>query len=226
MLQASKKSGDRQPSDLWNTHIRKGKKISKGHYEEICNYCSYSKHKGSLQNFEEHLANNCPNVPKRTNEINKACIKAFVICSISWKTISNPFFIDFLKTLQPGYIPPSHEVLSGHLFSQEVSAINVKIIQKLDYSNNLALEEAKRLNISDGYGKKRNRLGLHKIENIQKFASYYNSHAKQELPYYSIEKTNDINKEVEEDEIFDEEDNLLLSNTINLNKFCSNLEEL
>src|SRR5260363_237855 len=98
--------------------------------------------------------------------------------------------------------------------------------------------------------KKRNRLGLHKIENMQKLASYYNSHAKQELPYYSIEKTSnevyeiivnknlnldedfieitedDINEEVEEDKKFDEEDNLLLSNTINLNKFCSDLEEL
>ncbi|KAF0516461.1 zinc finger bed domain-containing protein 1-like [Gigaspora margarita] len=101
MSQASKKSGGRSPSDLWNTHIKKGKEIFKGHYKEICNYCSYSKHKGSSQDFEEHLANNCPNVP------------------ISWKTISNPFFIDFLKTLQQRYIPPSHEVLSGHLFSQK-----------------------------------------------------------------------------------------------------------
>ncbi|CAG8768510.1 20539_t:CDS:2 [Dentiscutata erythropus] len=197
MSQASKKLGGRPPSDLWNTHIKKGKEVSKGHYEGICNYCPYSKHKGSPQDFEEHLANNCPNVPsdirqtylnkvltrsknskeisikkiyqtkmsdfnesskltiERTNEINKACIKAFVICGISWRTINNPFFIDFLKTLRPGYISPSYEVLSGRLFAQEVSAINVKIIQKLDYSNNLTLgaklkEEAKKLNISGG----------------------------------------------------------------------------
>ncbi|CAG8815685.1 20054_t:CDS:1, partial [Dentiscutata erythropus] len=103
------------------------KEVSKRHYQETCNYCSYSQNKGSFQDFEEHLANNCPNVPsdikqiylnkvlarfknpreesiknihqtkiydfnkssklilERTNEINKACVKAFVICDISWR---------------------------------------------------------------------------------------------------------------------------------------------
>ncbi|CAG8507100.1 7169_t:CDS:2, partial [Gigaspora rosea] len=35
-----------------------------------------------------------------------------------------------------------------------------------------------------------------------------------------------INDENDENEIFDEEDNLLISNILNLNKFCSNLDEL
>ncbi|CAG8796440.1 14373_t:CDS:1, partial [Dentiscutata erythropus] len=180
MSQANKKSGGRPPASLWDVHIKKGNEVSKGHYQGTCNYCSYSQQKGSPQDFEEHLANNCPNVPsdvkqiylnkvltrfknprqgsiknvqtkisdfnesskltlERTNEINKACIKAFVICGISWRVINNPFFIDFLKTLRPGYNPPSSEVLSGRIFSQEVSSINVKIIQKLNYSKNLTL---------------------------------------------------------------------------------------
>ncbi|KAF0513466.1 zinc finger bed domain-containing protein 1-like [Gigaspora margarita] len=76
MSQVSKKSGGRPPSDLWNTHIKKGKEISKGNYKEICNYCPYSKYKGSPQDFEEHLANNCLNVPSniRQTYLNKVLI--------------------------------------------------------------------------------------------------------------------------------------------------------
>ena len=77
--------------------------------------------------------------PERINEINKACVKAFVICGIPWIVIKNPFFVDFLKTLRPGYTPPSREVLSGRLFSQEIANINLKIIQKLNYSKNLTI---------------------------------------------------------------------------------------
>src|SRR4051812_32357315 len=39
------------------------------------------------------------------------------------------------------------------------------------------------------YGKRRNRLGLNKIENMYKLSAYYHAHAKQELPYYGVEKT-------------------------------------
>ncbi|KAF0479575.1 zinc finger bed domain-containing protein 1-like [Gigaspora margarita] len=84
---------------------------------------------------------------------------------------------------------------------------------------------------------------------MQKLASYYNSHAKQELPYYSIEKTSNevyeilmnenldvdknfieitedsLNDENNKNEIFDE-NNLSISNGLNLNKFCSDLDEL
>ncbi|CAG8813439.1 22181_t:CDS:2, partial [Gigaspora margarita] len=83
--------------------------------------------------------------PERINKINKACVKAFVICGIPWTIIKNPFFVDFLKTLCPGYTPPSHEVLSGHLLSQEIANINLKIIQKLNYSKNLTIEPLENL---------------------------------------------------------------------------------
>ncbi|CAG8799053.1 11796_t:CDS:1, partial [Dentiscutata erythropus] len=63
MSQANKNIGGRPPASIWNIYIKKGKEISKGHYQETCNYCSYFKHKGSPQDFEEYLANNCPNVP-------------------------------------------------------------------------------------------------------------------------------------------------------------------
>ena len=38
------------------------------------------------------------------------------------------------------------------------------------------------------YGKWRNRLGLSKVENMYKLSAYYHVHAKQQLPYYSMEK--------------------------------------
>ena len=41
------------------------------------------------------------------------------------------------------------------------------------------------------YGKRRNWLGLNKIESMHKLSAYYHAHAKQELPYYSIKKTSD-----------------------------------
>ena len=47
------------------------------------------------------------------DEINCTLIKAFVICEIPWKTIESLFFIELLKTLRPGYNPPSKEILSG-----------------------------------------------------------------------------------------------------------------
>ena len=44
---------------------------------------------------------------ERIHEIDRACVKAFVECGIAWRVIENPFFIEFLKTLCPGYTPPS-----------------------------------------------------------------------------------------------------------------------
>ena len=49
---------------------------------------------------------------ERIHEINRACVKAFVICDIPWYVIENPFFIEFLKTLRSRYTPPSKETLS------------------------------------------------------------------------------------------------------------------
>lgn len=99
------------------------------------------------------------------------------------------------------------------------------------------------------YGIRRNRLALHKIENMHKIASYYYSHSKQELPYFGIEKTNndvfeilvdeylnededdfveitevDLN-ESEENTNLSEETNLLLNNILNLDKFEDEFED-
>ena len=76
---------------------------------------------------------------ERIHEIHRACVKAFVVCGIAWHVIENPFFIEFLKTLRPGYTPPSKEILSGRLLDQETAVINQRIIKELKNSKNLTL---------------------------------------------------------------------------------------
>ena len=43
----------------------------------------------------------------RTNRINRALVKFFVCCGISFRIVQHPFFIDFLKELNGGYNPPT-----------------------------------------------------------------------------------------------------------------------
>src|SRR6266542_838898 len=100
------------------------------------------------------------------------------------------------------------------------------------------------------YDKRRNRLGLNKIENIYKLSAYYHAHAKQELPYYGVGKTSeeiynilvdthlnpdedliefiDDDNDTEIRSIFDEEDSLKISDVLNLDakEFIKDLYEI
>ena len=76
---------------------------------------------------------------EKSQEIDRTCVKAFVICGIPWHAIENPFFVEFLKTLCPGYIPPSKEKLSSEFLDKEVAVVNSKIIKELKISTNLML---------------------------------------------------------------------------------------
>jgi hypothetical protein len=101
------------------------------------------------------------------------------------------------------------------------------------------------------YGKRRNRLGLNKIENMHKLSSYYHAHAKQELPYFSIGKSSeeirdiiidahlnpsddlieimdDTSYDTDNTEVADEEDNLVISEVLNLDaeEFIVSLDEI
>lgn len=99
------------------------------------------------------------------------------------------------------------------------------------------------------YGKRRNRLGLNKIENMYKLSAYCHAHAKQELPYYSIGKSSeemhdiivdaylnlddDLIETMEEyidntEGVFDVSDELILSSVLNLDAdvFIKNLDEI
>ena len=100
------------------------------------------------------------------------------------------------------------------------------------------------------YDKRRNRLGLNKIENMYKLSAYYHAHAKQELPYYGVGKTSeeihnilvdahlnpdedliefiDDDNDTEIRSIFDEEDSLKISDVLNLDaeEFIKDLDEI
>ena len=75
----------------------------------------------------------------RIHKINWVCIKVFVVCDIVWYAIENPFFIEFLKTLCLGYVPPSKEVLSGKLLLQETVVVNIWVTDILKNATNLTL---------------------------------------------------------------------------------------
>ena len=51
----------------------------------------------------------------RTNRINRALIKFFVCCGVSFRIVEHPFFIDFLKELNGGYNPPTRLLESIYL---------------------------------------------------------------------------------------------------------------
>ncbi|GBC20004.2 ribonuclease H-like domain-containing protein [Rhizophagus irregularis DAOM 181602=DAOM 197198] len=61
------------------------------------------------------------------------------MCNIPFSIIENPWFIDLIKTLQPGYDPPSRQVLNGTLLESETSRVNICIMNELSADNNFTI---------------------------------------------------------------------------------------
>ncbi|GES88061.1 zinc finger BED domain-containing protein 1-like [Rhizophagus clarus] len=110
-----------------------------------CVYCDCFWKNGSPQDLEAHFANDYSKVPADTRQLflnhleqkitefhessqisedrsHRACIKAFV-------------------TLSPGYTPPSKDLLSGKLLSQETAVLNTRVIKELKNAADLTLSE-------------------------------------------------------------------------------------
>jgi hypothetical protein len=77
--------------------------------------------------------------PQKKASIIRALVRAFICCGIPFSIIENPFFIEFLHEMRPGYEPPTSELLSGRLLNQETARINDKIKEIIKYSENLTL---------------------------------------------------------------------------------------
>ena len=75
----------------------------------------------------------------RTNRINRALIKFFVCCGVSFRIVEHPFFIDFLKELNGGYNSSTREYLSSYLLESELCNVNIKIINNITSQSNLTL---------------------------------------------------------------------------------------
>ncbi|CAB5181257.1 unnamed protein product [Rhizophagus irregularis] len=115
---------------------------------------------GKFHVLREHLANHCQKYPQEVSlqfakivgneiakneeenekksycdEINWLITKAFVICNIPFSIIENPWFINLIKTLQPGYDPS----LSDTLLESETSCVNICIMNELSADNNFTI---------------------------------------------------------------------------------------
>ena len=108
-------------------------------FEEKANKTNNKKRKNnqtSLHNYhdtDEQLSQG------RIDRINRALLKLFVCCGISFRIVESPFFIDFLHELNTAYDPPSRELLANRLFEDELGNVNSKINRELEGSNNLTL---------------------------------------------------------------------------------------
>jgi hypothetical protein len=84
-----------------------------------------------------HNSTNLPEV--RINQINRAFVKFFVCCKISYRIMEHPFFIDLLKELNASYNPSTREYLSGRLLETELCNVNEKMNEDIMNQHNLTL---------------------------------------------------------------------------------------
>lgn len=75
----------------------------------------------------------------RITRINRALIKFFVACGISFRIVEHPFFINLIKELNAGYDPPTREFLTNQLLERELALVNSKIKSEIEKESNLTL---------------------------------------------------------------------------------------
>ncbi|PKY35970.1 hypothetical protein RhiirB3_457659 [Rhizophagus irregularis] len=71
--------------------------------------------------------------------IDQCLLKAFVCCGTPFAVVENPFFVDLIRKLQPGYKLPSHEKLAGIMLSHAVVRIEDQVNSILGKVTNLTL---------------------------------------------------------------------------------------
>ncbi|GET53692.1 ribonuclease H-like domain-containing protein [Rhizophagus irregularis DAOM 181602=DAOM 197198] len=76
----------------------------------------------------------------RIDKINRALLKFFICCRISFRMVESPFFIDFINELNVAYDHSSRDLLANCLFEDKLGDINSKICKELQISDNLMLE--------------------------------------------------------------------------------------
>ena len=77
----------------------------------------------------------------RIDELDRVITKAFIMANIPFNIIENPWFVNMIRTLQPGYNTPSRQVLSGTLLEAELSRINMRINNELDKESNFTISK-------------------------------------------------------------------------------------
>src|SRR4051812_26453769 len=88
------------------------------HQQQQCNEIVTKKrtHDGLQTYINEHFQSS--SIEEQRNKlINKSLVKFFTCCGVSFSIVEHPFFVDFAKTLCPGYNPPSRTTLSTTLLN-------------------------------------------------------------------------------------------------------------
>jgi hypothetical protein len=93
------------------------------------------------QSITNHFRSNKELPPVLSEQIDHSLLKAWVMAGIPFEVIENPFIVDFIHDLNPGYVPPSRITLSNRLLDQEISRVNLKIEKELEVSDNLTLSK-------------------------------------------------------------------------------------
>jgi hypothetical protein len=90
------------------------------------------------QNIDNyHDSTDLPNT--RITQINRALIKFFVSCGISFRIVEHPFFINFIKELNAGFNPPSREILAGQMLEWKLAQVNNKVQSEINKETNLTI---------------------------------------------------------------------------------------
>lgn len=93
---------------------------------------------GGQQNI--HNYHDSTDLPEsRITRINRALIKFFVACGISFRIVEHPFFINLLKELNGGYEPPTREILAGQMLERELAQVNNKVKSEIGKETNLTI---------------------------------------------------------------------------------------
>lgn len=93
---------------------------------------------GGQQNI--HTYHDSTDLPEsRITRINRALVKFFVACGISFRIVEHPFFINLLKELNGGYDPPTREILAGQMLERELAQVNNKVKSEIEKETNLTI---------------------------------------------------------------------------------------
>ena len=75
----------------------------------------------------------------KVERINHALTRLFVCCGIPFSIVSNPFFIDFVKSLCPAYELPNRITFAGSWVNQELATVTTIIYDETQSSTNITL---------------------------------------------------------------------------------------
>ncbi|GBC20717.2 ribonuclease H-like domain-containing protein [Rhizophagus irregularis DAOM 181602=DAOM 197198] len=140
----------RPKDDVWQYYLE-GECDSQGHASAVYTYCNIKYSRGETSLLKGHLANHCMKAPGnvirisatskgKSDIIDKALMRFFICCGVSFRIVKSPFFLDFLQELNSVYNPPSRDILTNRLFEEELGYVNSKVLRELEATKNLTLD--------------------------------------------------------------------------------------